>query len=232
MITFFSFAYELGRELYSSGIYFKKPCTDAYFKRSKTTEKLINDWIANHTNNKIQSIVKELCMDTFFVIANAIYFKGQFSEDFSNNDKMLFYGVKKDVKVDLMNIENSFNYFENEDIQSVKIPFGQGDFSLNIYLSKKKESLLMFLGHLKDAKFIETLKTKSVKFVDLKLPKFKIEYENNLVDTMEKLGMIDAFDPKNANFSRIMQDYIQFFISSINHKTTFEVNENGVQVQP
>ena len=57
------------------------------------------------------------------------------------------------------------------------------------------------------------------------LPRFKLEYEVSLNDTLKALGMEIAFD-SGANFSGIGPG---LFISEVKHKTFVEVNEEGTE---
>lgn len=38
------------------------------------------------------------------------------------------------------------------------------------------------------------------------MPKFKFEFKSSLKNTLEKLGLKDAFDPNRADFSNIAMD--------------------------
>ena len=57
------------------------------------------------------------------------------------------------------------------------------------------------------------------------LPRFKLEYEVSLNDTLKALGMEIAFD-RGANFSGMGPS---LFISEVRHKTFVEVNEEGTE---
>ncbi len=60
------------------------------------------------------------------------------------------------------------------------------------------------------------------------LPRFKIEFEQNLVKTLQKLGMGLAFAPA-ADFSRMVVPPATAAISEVLHKTFVEVNEEGTE---
>ena len=57
------------------------------------------------------------------------------------------------------------------------------------------------------------------------LPRFKLEYEAELNDTLKAMGMEIAFG-KDADFSGIGRD---LFISKVQHKAVVEVNEEGTK---
>jgi serpin B len=63
------------------------------------------------------------------------------------------------------------------------------------------------------------------------LPKFKVEYEVELKEALEALGMEVAFDAGKANFSKMhpVSSGANIYISSVKHKTFVETNEEGTE---
>ena len=61
------------------------------------------------------------------------------------------------------------------------------------------------------------------------LPRFKVEWESELNETLKALGMAEAFDPTRADFSQIakVNGVNRLFISQVKHKSWCEVNEEG-----
>ena len=62
----------------------------------------------------------------------------------------------------------------------------------------------------------------------LEFPKFKLEYELNLNEALETLGMGIAFTPAEADFTR-MRKSGGLWIDEVKHKTFVEVNEQGTE---
>ena len=63
--------------------------------------------------------------------------------------------------------------------------------------------------------------------VDLEVPKFRTETSLILNQSMQQLGMVDAFSPA-ANFSGITSD-TSLSVSMIIHKAVIEVSESGTE---
>ncbi len=59
------------------------------------------------------------------------------------------------------------------------------------------------------------------------LPKFSVEYDCNMNDILQQMGLTDAFNPALADFSGIA-DY-PLFINQVLHKTRLVVDEKGTK---
>ncbi|QUW21064.1 hypothetical protein JSQ81_14760 [Sporosarcina sp. Marseille-Q4063] len=60
------------------------------------------------------------------------------------------------------------------------------------------------------------------------LPKFQLEFEASLNETLKNLGMKSAFD-ENANFTKMINENEQVFISNVKQKTFIDVGEEGTE---
>ena len=64
--------------------------------------------------------------------------------------------------------------------------------------------------------------------VELYLPKLKIEENYDLTSTLSNMVIQNAFDPVQADFTR-MSAKKDFFLSKVIHKAFVEVNEEGTE---
>ena len=88
----------------------------------------INTWVEKQTNNKIKELIKQKVMDdsTKLVLVNAIYFYGDWAKQFdsTHTQKKDFYlNNESKIQHKMMWQKNYFQYMENNDFQSIRIPY-------------------------------------------------------------------------------------------------------------
>jgi serpin B len=65
-------------------------------------------------------------------------------------------------------------------------------------------------------------------YMNLSIPKFKVEYSSSLKDMLEKLGVSKMFDESAAEFGA-MYDGNDFYVKDVLHKTYVNVDEEGTE---
>ncbi|HEY2492955.1 MAG TPA: serpin family protein [Paenibacillus sp.] len=224
------------------GMEFKKPflraSKDSYhadihslkLSNTKTMDK-INNWVKKHTRDKTTHILNQpLSQDTMSVLINASYFNGTWKHPFSEDHTQEQSFTRQDgstQQVQMMRQQYSFPYAETKDWQSIRLPYGDGRMSMLIILPSEQSSL--------DALQQELWNNPSpwqqpydYNTVDIGLPRFKVEYKQQLKTVLQNLGMKKAFQPEEADFSQ-MSNELPLYISSIMHETLLEVNEKGTE---
>jgi serine protease inhibitor len=194
--------------------------------------KIINGWVYENTNGKIEEIVDDPIdpMIVMFLI-NAIYFKGtwtfQFDEE-STKDTLFTSpdGTKKPCK--MMEQRGLYKYFANEDFQAVDLPYGDGDFSMTIFLPYRNTNIDSLIAQFDQENLNYWLSCFSSDSGDIYIPKFTLEYELGLNRVLKTMGMEIAFDPGRADFSKMYQGG-GVWIDTVKHKTYVEVNEEGTE---
>jgi serpin B len=211
------------------GKYYQASVTTLDFARPSAVT-TINDWVAKNTNGRIKEIVSELTPEEILVLVNAIYFKGSWTNEFDPKltSAREFSLASGPSQRQMMNREDRFRYKADDATQAVALPYGDGRLNMYIFLPREKDGL----GKLMDATKPDNLAELFAGFDERKgrvvLPRFKIEFEQNLVKTLQKLGMGLAFAPA-ADFSRMVVPPATAAISDVLHKTFVEVNEEGTE---
>lgn len=193
----------------------------------------INNWINDKTRGKITKMIDFIDRNLVMFIINAIYFKGdwttKFKEEYTEKEDFFLSSGQK-IKVDMMNAySGNFSYYKGNDFRVGRLPYGRDKIAMYIFLPDEGVSLDSFIESL-DEKFDEHIKnTWPEHELEVKLPKFKIEYGKKRINKhLEKLGMQIAFDKWNANFKGIAEPIDKnIYIDYVDHKAVIEVNEEG-----
>lgn len=215
---------------------FSKIAKDNYFSEIQPLKgaKQINKWCDKKTHGKIKEIIDKVEDDIYMIILNAVYFKGEWEEQFKKEltTKKIFYNFNSDSNrknVDMMKITKYFSYFEDSNLQAVKLPYKKDSMSALILLPKKDLNINEFVDLLdKDNEYIYSI-IKNFKYnkVNLELPKFEITYTKSLKEVLKNMGVKLAFEVK-ADFSNIRSQN-DLMIDEIIHKTYLKVNEEGTE---
>ena len=188
----------------------------------------INEWVDTNTNGKIEKIVDRINPQTLLFLINAIYFKGNWQDEF--NKSMTRPGTFQlpngsEKRVQMMRREGEYPYFRGTNFEATRLPYGDGRLGMYIFLPNRDSNLNKFLGNLNAENWEGWISQFQDRRHEMMLPRFKLEYEVNLNDTLKALGMEIAFDNR-ADFSGMGPN---LFISEVRHKTFVEVNEEGTE---
>lgn len=192
---------------------------------------IINNWVDEKTNHKIDKIVDNINGDDVMFLINAIYFKGSWKVEFDKSDteEELFYLVDGTTKnVAMMKIENDFSVYFEPDYSAIDLPYGQGNYSMVVLLPNDDSSLNELINQLDNEEWNTLMQSMGEPSAwNLELPKFKFEYENTLNNELIDLGLGLAFTD-SADFTGINKNG-GLKISRVKHKTFVEVNEEGTE---
>ena len=192
----------------------------------------INEWVSDKTKGKIDKIVDQISPDAILFLINAIYFKGKWSAEFdkaNTKDETFTMGDGRQKKVPMMNRSGDYKYFEDKNFQAVSLPYGGKRVAMYVFLPASGTSLEAFHKSLTAENWENWMEKFQQTPGDVALPRFKMEFEAELNDALKALGMGAAFDPSQANFSRMVQLANNVYISKVKHKSFVEVNEEGTE---
>lgn len=207
--------------------YYSSEVFPADFKSQATISK-INGWVSDKTHGKIKSILDGPDQDLVMALINALYFKGKWAFDFkSKTDKEDFTAISgSKSKVDMMKAEEKLAYSEYDGFRMVRLPYGNGAFSMDVVLPGKDEDFGKAVARFNAATLQGLDGSMGYALVNLKLPKFTFSYDTDLVDVLKSLGMKVPFTV-NADFSAMAEKSLM--ISMVRQKTFIDVNEKGTE---
>jgi len=198
---------------------------------------IINDWVEAETEDKIRDLLPTGSINplTRLVITNAIYFKGTWVKQFeesATHEADFRTGVGETVRVRMMQRTDEdavYGYMETGTLQALEMPY--------THESGREVSMLVVLPKYDDLAAVEALvnaealsqlrQSLQQQRVKVYFPKFRLETEYQLPETLSAMGMPTAFGP-GADFSG-MDGTKNLFISDAVHKAYIDVNEEGTE---
>ncbi len=202
-----------------------------YIGATEKARKRINQWIMQHTAEKIKELIArgDIDVDTRLVLTNAIYFKGDWAQRFSEQKtrKSPFWlDSGKSVDVPMMANSGVFAYAEPDDtLQVLELPYEGDALTMVVLLPRKGRRPLE--NDLTPPTLAAWLSALHKEEVELFLPKFKFQSKFYLKKFLKTMGMHDAFDER-ADFSA-MTGRKDLYIGKVIHQADIEVNEEGTE---
>ncbi len=214
--------------VYNTKAYYQAKLSNLDFS-DRNAATIINDWVKQQTKGKINKIIEETNSDTVIILVNAIYFKSGWRKPFDqSNTKPKPFTLDNGTKIQhpAMSQSGVYSYLDMPEFQAIKLPYRSTRFSMDIFLPKSTFNLTKFQKQL-TAKNWQVWSDQFVKREGLvQIPKFKIEYSIDLIETLKNMGMQIAFSSA-ADFRNLSAENV--LITEVIHKTFVDVNEQGTE---
>lgn len=201
------------------------------------TVDLINQWVSDNTNGKIEKIIDDINGDTVMFLINALYFKAAwtvtFDEDRTYDGQFeLTDGTQKTVKMMTFKEAQEFKFFSSGygaagGYSAVRLPYGRDKFAFYGFIPNEgtvDEFIARMADEGLDEFFSNLVATEEVPVL---LPKFKFAYEKSLNDILKALGMEKLFE--TGGLLNLADNGENLYVSEVKHKTYIEVNEQGTE---
>ena len=195
---------------------------------SPATLSFINQWASDHTQGMVPKILERINPDGVSYLLNALYFKGIWYRQFDKKHTKKEAFTKADgtkSQVQMMHQKERFFAAENDNYQTVVLPYGNGSYEMIVVLPREGKKLSDVLVAMNGKQWKDNLKGTRFAEVDLKLPRFTSAYTRELNDVLKLLGMNAMFDPSKANLTKMSA--VSSFVSMVLQKAKIEVDEEG-----
>jgi serine protease inhibitor len=192
---------------------------------------VVNSWVDKNTSGRIKNIVVgRLPGDTSLLLANAIYFKGNWDRKFdakATKDRPFHLADGAQKQVPMMQQSGQFEYREGKGCQAVRLPYRGRRLGAYVFLPEAGSSVSQLLATL-DLKawqneFLRQMPSREGRLI---LPRFKLEYGAELKPPLQAMGMKLPFT-RVADFSGMSAT--PQYLSAVKHKSFVEVNEEGTE---
>jgi serpin B len=194
----------------------------------------INAWIAASTQERIKDLFppKSLDVNTCLVLANAIYFLGDWSVPFlkpSTAATPFHLTSAESHDVPTMHQADQFRFAATDGVKLLEMPYEGGALAMTLVLPDQVDGLDAVEARLSPAILDSWFGALVADRVDIALPKFEIDPAASLAlgDTLEALGMPFAFNPNKADFTGIATPSL--YIDKVFHKAFVKLDEKRTE---
>lgn len=199
---------------------------------------VVNSWVNNKTEGKIDKILDKLSPNDSHVLLNAVYFNAPWAHAFAKNgtrDREFHLTATENVEVPTMFQQSEFAVVKADGYSAIRLPYGAGGLSMIVVRSDEIEGLdaviKSFDGEKLDA-LIAQLGKAPKKMVSLSMPRFRTEFRAELIEPFKSLGMSKVFDPAQSDLSGLTgkpRAEVQSTIDQIVHRAVIDVAEAGTE---
>ncbi|KAJ8386223.1 hypothetical protein AAFF_G00175430 [Aldrovandia affinis] len=189
----------------------------------------INQWVEKATDGHMTDILTSLPADLVILLINAVHFKGEWVARFDPNltGKDRFYIDSKNiVHVQMMMAQKyplSILMDSELGAQVARFPFKENMSLLVVMPMSGVVNVSSIAAKLNTSDLYARLP--SEKTMKVKLPKFKLEYSQELDEALKSIGLGILF--KAPNLSGISDSPL--VVSSVLHKSSMELHEKGAE---
>jgi serine protease inhibitor len=190
----------------------------------------LNGWVSDKTKTRIPKVLESIAADEVMFLVNALYLKADWAEPFDSNATRQSDFTLQDgslVKADYLYADNQFNYFGDDKLEAIELPYKDDEISM-YFIKSKSNDVSELIADFTFQKFENITKNMKSERYMAYIPKFTVEYKNEgMADALKKMGIKEAF-ADGADLS-LMAEENNIFISRIIHKTFLTIDEKGTE---
>ncbi|XP_006972721.1 serpin I2 [Peromyscus maniculatus bairdii] len=204
------------------------------FLDAKSCAEKISTWVEGKTDGKIKNMFSEEEFGplTRLVLANAIYFKGDWKQKFRKEDTEMSDFSKKDgstVKVPMMKalLRTKYGYFSESfmECQVLELPYKADEFSMVIILPTEDVSIEEVEKRITAHHIQRWFSELHEEEVEVSLPRFKTEQKLDFKEALYSLNVTEIFGG-GCDLTGITESS-EVYVSRVMQKVFLEINEDG-----
>ena len=207
-----------------------------YTTDAEAAREEINDWVADETEDRIDELLPENSLDEMvrLVLVNAIYFFANWHNPFPENltDEETFIALDgTEHEVAMMRESRRWQYAETDGAQAVELPYIGEEASMLVILPPEGE-FETYEREFDGEALWEIVEALDAREGSVRLPRFEFKTSLQLGAVLERMGMKDAFDPHEADFSGMThreKTEENLYIGQVYHDAFIAVDEAGTE---
>lgn len=194
----------------------------------------INNWVKEHTDGMIPEIIDEIPDEAIMYLVNALAFDAKWADEYEAHQIRegrftMEDGTRQDV--DMMHSEE-YTYLEDDLATGFIKYYKDRKYAFVAMLPNEGVSVSRYVDSLTGEHLQELLNNPQDLTVFASIPKFETEYDIEMSEVLQEMGMTDAFDWQVADFSKLGTynvDGMNICINRVLHKTFISVSEQGTR---
>ena len=194
----------------------------------------INNWVKEHTDGMIPEIIDEIPDEAIMYLVNALSFDAKWADEYEEHQIRegrftMEDGTRQDV--DMMHSQED-TYLEDDMATGFIKYYKDRKYAFVAMLPNEGVSVSQYVDSLTGEHLRELLNNPQDVTVFASIPKFETEYDIEMSEVLQEMGMTDAFDWQVADFSRLGTynvDGMNICINRVLHKTFVSVTEQGTR---
>lgn len=200
----------------------------------ETTRRDINNWVKEHTDGMIPEIIDEIPDEAIMYLVNALAFEAEWDDVYEEHQIREGRFTTEDgagQEVDLMYSEE-YTYLEDDLASGFIKYYKDRRYAFVAMLPNEGVSVSQYVERLTGEHLQDLLNNPQDIKVSAAIPKFEAEYDMEMSEILQEMGIVDAFDWRVSDFSRLgayHADGVNICINRVLHKTFISVAEQGTK---
>jgi len=219
-----------------------------FTSRPRTTLRRMNGFIASNTNNMIRDMfTTPVSPSTKVVVSNCLYFKGLWEYEFLF-DPPDFVGIPTEFKsfdhqknLTLMTATLDLPYYKDENIglEILSLPYehdirneeiSEAHMFLMLPTKEGREAYEELEKKFLTLNFEEIFQKMEPAYADIELPRMKMEFQSNLKEALQNIGISSLFSGKpSRDFEPLTDGWKELKMDTLQHKAVLKITEKGTE---
>ena len=194
----------------------------------------INNWVKEHTDGMIPEIIDQIPNEAIMYLVNALAFEAEWEEAYKEHqvweeEFTMEDGTRQNAE---MMYSEEYNYLEDDLATGFMKFYKDRRYAFVAMLPNVGVSVSQYVSSLTGEHLQNLLNNPHYVSVHTTMPKFETEYDIEMSEALQEMGIVDAFDARVADFSRLGSyngDGMNICINRVLHKTFISVTELGTR---
>ena len=202
---------------------------------SEELNRALQTWLNDNTGGLLEEYAGQIETepDTLLALASTIYFKASWADEFdqSATAPRTFHAATGDVETDFMHQSEMGSYYWGEDFSAVSKSFQNGGAMWLILPDEGTSPEELLAGDTLTDFLLAGYEWENQQYhqINLVMPKFDVEGQINLIGGLQELGVTDVFDPGLADFTPMLGEGVDAYVSQADHAARVRVDEEGCE---